>query len=216
MTNSKGHINFNFDENSLDQSNPSSSSTPASSHPLPELTQSPRPFYQENRTNSERLESSDIVILNVNDLPSQSQNIEASSEKIDRGNIKYKNRVSSLLNSNDPNEFLTEKYMEEHFDFENLSSDNIFKSTAHYLKKYYTPSASCGLSYLYKRVPFIKWIQDYNIREDFLIDLVTGLTVSISLVILEICLKLIFVSFFINLGWNRYKIEEKTTVDCFS
>ena len=69
--------------------------------------------------------------------------------------------------------------MEEHFDFENLRTENVFKSTAHYLRKYYTPSASCGLSYLYKRVPFIKWIQDYNIREDFVIDLVTGLTVNI-------------------------------------
>ena len=187
MSNSKGHVNLNFDENSLDESNPSSSSTPANLNPLPEDTQSPRPFYRENRTNSERLESSDIVILNVNDLPPQSQNIEVASEKIERGN--YKNRVSSLLYSNNPNEFLTEKYMEEHFDFENLRTENVFQSTAHYLKKYYTPSASCGLTYLYKRVPFIKWIQDYNIREDFLIDLVTGLTVSISLVILENLLK---------------------------
>ena len=72
---------------------------------------------------------------------------------------------------------LTEKYLEENFYFQKLKSENVLKSTAHYMRKYYTPSLSCGLTYFYKRLPFFKWIQDYNIKTNIIKDIVAGLTV---------------------------------------
>ena len=85
---------------------------------------------------------------------------------------------ASIVSHHDPAEFLTEKYMEDHYNFDNLKTENVLRSTAHYIRKYYTPSPRCGLAYLYKRIPFIKWIQEYNVKEDFVKDLVAGLTVT--------------------------------------
>ena len=42
-----------------------------------------------------------------------------------------------------PNDIVTEKYLEDNFSFEKTKSDNIVKSSANYIKKYYKPSRNC-------------------------------------------------------------------------
>ena len=42
-----------------------------------------------------------------------------------------------------PNNVVTEKYLEDNYPFEKNKSDNIVKSTANYIKKYYKPSQNC-------------------------------------------------------------------------
>lgn len=56
-------------------------------------------------------------------------------------------------------------------------SDNILRSTANYCAKYYKPTPSCMKSFFFKRFPFFSWIISYDIKSDFLKDLVAGLTV---------------------------------------
>ena len=43
-----------------------------------------------------------------------------------------------------PNDVVTEKYLEDNFSFEKTKSDNIVKSSANYIKKYYKPSRNCN------------------------------------------------------------------------
>ena len=38
---------------------------------------------------------------------------------------------------------ITEKYLEEKYQFEKVKADNVIRSTGHYLKKYYKPSGNC-------------------------------------------------------------------------
>jgi hypothetical protein len=74
----------------------------------------------------------------------------------------------------------TEKYFEENFYYsQNLKSENVLKSTAHYIRKYYTPSFGCATMFFYKRLPFFKWIQSYDIRKWLIKDLIAGLTVFV-------------------------------------
>ncbi len=42
-----------------------------------------------------------------------------------------------------PSNVVTEKYLQDNYPFEKNKSDNVFKSTANYIKKYYKPSRNC-------------------------------------------------------------------------
>ena len=69
--------------------------------------------------------------------------------------------------------------LEEKYDFKTVQSENVLKGTKNYLKKNYKPSRDCMTRYLYKRIPFIKWIRTYDVRSLFLNDLIGGLTVGV-------------------------------------
>lgn len=94
-------------------------------------------------------------------------------KSVGTGNININFDESTTDNLNDD---LTSKWTKDNY-FNNLKSENVLKSTAHYIRKYYTPSVNCGLSYVYKRVPFIKWIQSYDLKKCLVKDLTAGLTV---------------------------------------
>jgi hypothetical protein len=51
--------------------------------------------------------------------------------------------------------------------------------TWNYIKKYYTPTPAFFKRQLFKRVPFLQWIQEYNIKEWLVSDIVSGLTIGI-------------------------------------
>ena len=74
---------------------------------------------------------------------------------------------------------VTENNFEESYFSQNLKSENVLKSTAHYVRKYYTPSFGCATTFFYKRLPFCKWIQSYDIKKWLLKDLIAGLTVFV-------------------------------------
>ena len=95
-------------------------------------------------------------------------------------NVSFDDKHESL-NESKTNPDLTEVYLDERYYHQNLKSENLFKNTANYLRKYYTPSVDCGISYLYKRVPFIKWIQTYDAKKCLVKDITAGLTVFIYL-----------------------------------
>jgi hypothetical protein len=74
---------------------------------------------------------------------------------------------------------LSTKQLEENFSYASLQSQNIFRSGYKYVRKYYRPSPKCLGNYMLRRVPFLKWILKYNVREDLLKDLIAGLTLGI-------------------------------------
>ena len=69
--------------------------------------------------------------------------------------------------------------LEEKYDFKTVQSENVLKDAKNYLRKNYKPSPDCMTKYLYKRIPFIKWIRSYDVRSLFLNDLIGGLTVGV-------------------------------------
>lgn len=52
-------------------------------------------------------------------------------------------------------------------------------STWNYIKKYYKPTPAFFKRQLFKRIPFIDWIRNYNVKEWLLSDIVSGLTIGI-------------------------------------
>jgi hypothetical protein len=74
---------------------------------------------------------------------------------------------------------LNEQNLEQALGYKKLPSDNILHSTKTYVKKYYKPSGGCLLNYILDRFPFFRWITSYNVKEDFLKDLIAGLTIGV-------------------------------------
>lgn len=71
-------------------------------------------------------------------------------------------------------EKLNERYeMNENFHASPLSS------TWNYVKKYYKPTPTFFKQQLFKRIPFLGWIRDYNVKEWLLSDIVSGLTIGV-------------------------------------
>jgi hypothetical protein len=69
---------------------------------------------------------------------------------------------------------IDEKYMITPF-----KSENIFQSTKNYIFKYYKPNKSCMKGFLFNRIPFLKWIRKYNIRDNLAKDIIAGLTIGV-------------------------------------
>lgn len=60
-----------------------------------------------------------------------------------------------------------------------LESDNVLKSAGHYCFKYYKPSGPCLGSFILDRLPIIQWLREYNLKENTLPDLISGITIGI-------------------------------------
>jgi MFS superfamily sulfate permease-like transporter len=60
-----------------------------------------------------------------------------------------------------------------------LESDNVIKSVGSYCLKYYKPSGLCLGSYILDRLPIIQWLREYNLKENTLPDLISGITIGI-------------------------------------
>jgi hypothetical protein len=78
------------------------------------------------------------------------------------------------------NRVYTEKKLEEVYDYNKSKTDNAFKSTINYLVKYYKPNGSCAKNYLVDRFPIIDWLSKYDIKENFVKDLIAGITVKLN------------------------------------
>lgn len=104
-----------------------------------------------------------------------------------RSSVKKKGEYNFGFSENDENLYghersrpvLTAKYLESTYQYNDYNSDNIFKGSMNYVKKYYKPSRSCCQSFLFKRIPFIEWISKYDLKQNLLKDLIGGLTVGI-------------------------------------
>ena len=89
-----------------------------------------------------------------------------SQEALDPKLLKHRNGINEHA--------LLEKY-----EFEKFKSENVVKSAANYLKKNYKPSPDCMKRYLFKRIPFLKWCFNYNIKANLLKDIIGGITIGI-------------------------------------
>lgn len=73
---------------------------------------------------------------------------------------------------------LNEKILKDTYTFEKLQSNDALKSTARYCVKYYKPSKSCMFNYILDRIPFLRWIFQYDAKECLLKDVISGLTIG--------------------------------------
>ena len=74
---------------------------------------------------------------------------------------------------------LTEKDLREKYSFNKLKSNDALKGSVRYVAKRYKPSGGCLLNYFLDRVPFFRWIQTYDAKENILKDTIAGLTIGI-------------------------------------
>ena len=74
---------------------------------------------------------------------------------------------------------LNENVFHEKYSFKPAKSNNVLHDTKNYVLKYYKPSRSCMSTYLFKRIPFLKWIGTYDYKKHFLKDFIAGLTIGI-------------------------------------
>jgi hypothetical protein len=74
--------------------------------------------------------------------------------------------------------FTVEK-LNERYQLNQDFDDSPLSGTWNYIKKYYKPTPAFFKRQLFKRIPFIEWIQHYNIKEWLVSDIVSGLTIGI-------------------------------------
>ena len=87
-------------------------------------------------------------------------------------------RLNNVRNQNDEIEFFNETTLKEKFTYKKIKSNNIFKDAGHYARKYYKPSGNCMKNLVLQRFPVIEWLLHYNLRENFVKDLIAGITVK--------------------------------------
>lgn len=74
---------------------------------------------------------------------------------------------------------LNENVLSEKYSFKPIKSNNIFLSSKNYFTKYYKPSGSCMKLFLFQRLPFFKWITEYDYRANLFSDFISGITIGI-------------------------------------
>jgi hypothetical protein len=58
-------------------------------------------------------------------------------------------------------------------------NDSPMGGTWNYIKKYYKPTPAFFKRQLFKRIPFLDWIRQYNVKEWIVPDIISGLTIGI-------------------------------------
>jgi hypothetical protein len=81
-------------------------------------------------------------------------------------------------NNNGP--VYTSKYLQPSYSFGKKKGSNILKDSFNYVKKYYMPNANNCRTLLYRRIPPLQWIKEYDIKQNLLKDVVGGITVNFS------------------------------------
>lgn len=112
---------------------------------------------------------------------SSKKSINLNDSNKDKGlfNLGFSDRDENLYEHERQRPVLSVKYLQSKYQYNELNSDNVIKSSLNYAKKYYKPSKNCCESYLNKRIPIIEWMRNYNIRENILKDIIGGITVGI-------------------------------------
>ncbi len=74
---------------------------------------------------------------------------------------------------------LNSKEMLDRYDPKPFVPENIFVQTSHYCKKYYKPRKECMKSFILDRLPFLKWLASYDVKEALAKDVIAGMTVGV-------------------------------------
>ena len=72
----------------------------------------------------------------------------------------------------------TAKSLAEQYGFKKVQSEDLFRNTTNYLKKYYMPNKTCMQNYFFEKLPFFVWIFSYDFKENFVKDVFSGITVN--------------------------------------
>ncbi|CAF1402003.1 unnamed protein product, partial [Didymodactylos carnosus] len=87
------------------------------------------------------------------------------------------NNSNNLVHGN--TEISTVDQLNEQYQLNQNFGENPLYGSLRYIKKYYKPSPTCFKRQLYHRIPFIEWIQNYNLKQWILSDIISGLTIGI-------------------------------------
>ena len=74
---------------------------------------------------------------------------------------------------------INEEELAKRYSYQPIKSQNVWYGAKKYFKKHYRPSLGCLANFALDRVPFCRWIAQYNVREDFVKDLIAGITIGI-------------------------------------
>ena len=110
-------------------------------------------------------------------------------KKEDLGEISSTELPSSSTSTNEPNfnddmrprkpSIFTVEKLNERYHLNQDFDESPLSGTWNYIKKYYKPTPAFFKRQLFKRIPFIEWIQHYNLKEWLVSDIVSGLTIGI-------------------------------------
>ena len=74
---------------------------------------------------------------------------------------------------------INEEDLGKKYTIQTAKQPSVLYGTKRYITKHYKPSLLCLKNYCLKRFPLFDWIRKYSIKEDFLKDLIAGLTIGI-------------------------------------
>jgi hypothetical protein len=74
---------------------------------------------------------------------------------------------------------ISEHELVERYALHPAKSQNILYSVKHYMTKYYKPSWLCMKNYTLRRIPFLEWITKYDVKQNLLKDIISGLTIGV-------------------------------------
>jgi hypothetical protein len=103
---------------------------------------------------------------------------EPTIEKNEDLNHVFSDKNEKNRNNNGP--VYTSKYLQPSYSFGKKKGSNILKDSFNYVKKYYMPNANNCRTLLYRRIPPLQWIKEYDIKQNLLKDVVGGITVNFS------------------------------------
>jgi hypothetical protein len=74
---------------------------------------------------------------------------------------------------------INEEDLGKKYTIQTAKPPSVLYGTKRYITKRYKPSLICLKNYSLKRFPLFDWIRKYDIKENFLKDLIAGLTIGI-------------------------------------
>ncbi len=85
--------------------------------------------------------------------------------------------VESQLDFRRP--ILTDNDLNRKYKMYKVKSDNLVEGGLRHCFKHYKPDGDCAFNYFLNRFPLFKWLFKYNIKNDFITDLISGITIGI-------------------------------------
>ena len=92
--------------------------------------------------------------------------------------MQKRNAVEFETGANANREVLDHQILREKYSFNELKSNDALKSSINYCKKYYRPNGDCFINFLLNRFPFFRWIVSYDVKQNLVKDIISGLTIG--------------------------------------
>jgi len=122
------------------------------------------------------MENEGFAIDHISSAPLNNNN--SSSNETHRPHHKHSRNISNYESYFNRQE-LNAKDIENKYAISTYKSNSIFNDTKNYMIKYYKPSRGCMKNYLFDRIPFLRWILSYDVKENLVKDIIAGLTIGV-------------------------------------